>query len=118
MSDASQHGLRQQRAREPCAAVESEQRRLSQALEHSIDLLGRQRGPGRSSGGGAPARRGEGRTRATTEASVRRAEEAANAGRPRQGGAGDHIVAAAGVLAAIAEEVASLNQDRAAMNSS
>ena len=38
-NDASQHDLRHQRARELHATVESQQRRLAQALERSTDLL-------------------------------------------------------------------------------
>lgn len=110
-NDASQHGLRQQRARELCAAVESQQRRLSQALEHSTDLLAASEDQADRLVAAlqhAAARVAPG---ATTEASVRRAEELQRrADRAKE--VRDHIVAAAGVLAAIAEEVALLNQDR------
>ncbi len=111
-SDAIEHDLRQQRAHELYAAVESQQCRLSQALEHSTDLLSASEDQAdrlvaalqHAAARVAPERAG-------TEASVRRAEALQRrADRAKQ--VRNHIVAAAGTLAAIAEEIALLNQDR------
>ncbi len=113
-NDASQHDLRQQRTRELYAAVESQQRRLSQALEHSTDLLAASEDQAyRLAAALQHAAARVAPESVKTEASVRCAE----ALQRRADSAKEvcnHIVAAAGALAAIAEEVALLNQDREA----
>jgi hypothetical protein len=110
--DASLHEPQQERARELYAAVERQQRRLSQALERSTDLLsasGDQADRLVAALQHAAANAAPGR--AKTEASARRAQvlqrQAEHAKQAR-----DHIVAAAGTLAAIAEEVTMLHQHR------
>ena len=109
---ASQHGLLLERARELYASVESQQRRLSQALEQSTDLLS----ASEEQADRLVVTLEHAATRvapewAKTEASVRRAEALQRrADRARE--LRDGIVAAAGALAAIAEEVTLLNQDR------
>jgi len=115
-NDASQHPLRHERMRELDAVVQSQQQRLSQALEHSTDLLaaGEDQADRLAAALKHAAARVE-RQSARTEASVRRAEtlqrRAVRAQEVR-----DHIVAAAGTLAAIAEEVVLLNQGRDTRN--
>jgi len=110
--DASQHEPQQERARELYAAVETQQRRLSQALERSTDLLSASEDQAdrlvtalqHAAADAAPGR-------VKTEASGRRVQvlqrQAEHAKQAR-----DHIVAAAGALAAIAEEVTMLHEDR------
>jgi hypothetical protein len=111
-NDTIPHDLRQERARELYATVESQQRRLSQALEHSTDLLAASEDQaGRLAAAFQHAAARVAPEWARTEASVRRAE-ALRRRADRAKEVRDHIVAAAGVLAAIAEEVALLNQDR------
>ncbi len=98
----------QERTRELHVAVESQQRLLSQALEHSTDLLSTSEEQAdrlvaalqRAADGAAPEW-------AKTEASVRRAE-ALQRRADRAKEVRNHIVATAGALAAIAEEVALL----------
>jgi hypothetical protein len=111
-NDASRHDRRHQRARELYAAVESQQQRLAQALEHSTDLLAASEDQAdRLAAALEHAAARVAPERATTEASVRRAEALQRrAGRARE--VRNHIVAAAGTLAAIAEEIALLRQDR------
>jgi hypothetical protein len=111
-NDAEQHDLRQERARELYAAVESQQRRLSQVLEHSTDLLAAsEEQAGRLASALEHAAARVAPEWVTTEASVRRAE-ALQRRADRAKEVRNHIVAAAGTLAAIAEEIALLNQDR------
>ena len=92
--------------------MESQQSRLSQALEHSTDLLAASEDQAdRLAAALQHAATKVTSGRATTEASVRRAEALQRrADRARE--VRNHIVAAAGALAAIAEEVALLSQDR------
>jgi hypothetical protein len=89
-----------------------DEQRLSQALAHSADLLSAsEEQADRLVAALQHAAAGVAPEWARTEASVRRAEELQRrADRARQ--AHNHIVAAAGALAAIAEEVALLNQAR------
>jgi len=110
--DVGRHELRHERTRELYAAAENQQRRLSQALEHSTDLLSASEEQAdrlvvalqHAAAGVAPEW-------AKTEASVRRAEALQRrADRARE--VRNHIVAAAATLASIAEEVALLNQHR------
>jgi len=111
-SGGSQRGPLHERTRELYAAVKSQQSRLSQALEHSTDLLSASEDQAdrlvtalqHAAAGVAPAW-------AATQDSVRRAEALQRrADRAKQ--IRNQIVAAAGALAAIAEEVALLNQHR------
>jgi len=110
--DASQHEMLQERTRELYAAVENQQRRLSQALEHSTDLLSASED--QADRLVAALQHAAARVApewVQTEASVRRAEVLQRrADRAKE--VRNHIVAAAGALAAIAEEIALLNQDR------
>jgi len=110
--DAIRHQVRHERTRELYAAADSQHRRLSQALEHSTDLLSAsEEQADRLVAALQYAAAGMAPEWTTTEASVRRAEALRHrADRARQ--VRDHIVAAAGALAAIAEEVALLNQGR------
>jgi hypothetical protein len=110
--DASQRKLRQERTRELYAAVENQQRGLSQTLAHSTDLLSAsEEQADRLVAALQHAAAGVAPEWAKTEASVRRAEELQRqADRARE--VCDHIAAAVGALAAIAEEIASLDQDR------
>jgi hypothetical protein len=109
---ASQHELRPEHARELYAAVESQRRRLSQTLEYSTDLLSASEEQAdrlvaalqHAAARAAPER-------VTTVAWVRCAE-ALQCRTDRAKAVRDHIVAAARALAAIAEEIALLNQDR------
>jgi hypothetical protein len=111
-NDAIQHDLRQQRARELYAAVDSQQTRLSQALERSTDLLAASEDQAdRLAAALEHAAARVTPESATTETSVRRAE-ALRRRADRAKEVRDHIVAAAGTLAAIAEEIVLLNQDR------
>ena len=98
--------------RELDAAVQSQQQRLSRALEYSTDLLVETEDQAdRLAAALAHAAARVARQPAKTEASVRRAETLQRrADRARE--VRDQIVAAAGALAAIAEEVVLLNQDR------
>ena len=109
---ASQHELRPERARELYSAVENQQRRLSQALEHSTDLLSASEEQADHLAAvlqHAAAKVAPEWVR--TEAAVRRAEALQRrADRARE--VRDHIVAAATAVAAIAEEIALLNQER------
>jgi hypothetical protein len=108
--EAGQHEVRQERTRELYAAVDNQHTRLSQALEHSIDLLSASEGQAdrlvtaleHAAAGMAPEW-------ARTEASVRRAE-ALQRRTDHAKEVRDHIVATAATLAAIAEEVALINQ--------
>ena len=110
--DASQHEMLQERTRELYVAVENQQRRLSQALEHSTDLLSVSEDQAdrlvtalqHAAARVAPEW-------AKTEASVRRVQVLQRRA-DRAKDVRSHIVAAAGALAAIAEEIALLNQDR------
>jgi len=111
-NDASQHDLWPQRARELYAALDNQQQRLSQALEHSTDLLA----ASEDQAGHLAAALQHAAARVvpewvTTEVSARRTE-ALQRRADRAKKVRDHIVAAAGALAAIAAEVALLNQDR------
>lgn len=111
-NDGIQHDLRHQRARELYVALESQQRRLSQALEHSTDLLS----ASEDQADRLAAALQHAATRlapesARTEASARRAK-ALQRQVDRAKEVRNHIVAAAGALAAIAEEVALLSQHR------
>jgi len=109
---ASQRELQREHARELVAAAESEQRRLSQALEHSTDLLSASEDQAdRLVAALQHAAAGVAPEWAKTESSVRRAE-AMQRRADRAQEVRNHIVAAAGALAAIAEEVALLNQGR------
>jgi len=110
--DGGQHEPLHERTRELYAAVDSQQSRLSQALEQSTDLLSASEDQAdrlavalqHAAAGVAPAW-------AKTEDAARRAEALQHrADRARQ--MRNQIVAAAGALAAIAEEVALLNQHR------
>jgi hypothetical protein len=110
--EASQQPLRQVRMRELEATVESQQQRLSQALEHSTDLLAASEDQAdRLAAALKHAAARVAQEPAKTEASVRRAAtlqcRADHAKEVR-----NHIIAAARALAAIAEEVALLNRDR------
>jgi len=110
--DASLHEPQQERARELYAAVETQQRRLSQALERSTDLLSASEDQaGRLVAALQHAAATVTPGRAKTEASARRAQvlqrRAEHAKEVRS-----HIVAAAGALAAIAGEVTMLHQHR------
>jgi hypothetical protein len=109
---AGQHEVRHGRTRELYAAAENQHRRLSQALAHSADLLSAsEEQADRLVAALQHAAAGVAPEWARTEASVRRAEELQRrADRARQ--VHNHIVAAAGALTAIAEEVALLNQVR------
>jgi hypothetical protein len=116
--DASPHELRHERARELYAAVENQQRRLSQALEHSTDLLSASEDQAdRLVAALQHAATHVAPEWAKTEASARRAQilqrQAEHAKEVRS-----RIVAAAGALAAIAEEVAMLHQNRETRRSS
>jgi hypothetical protein len=111
-NDPSQHDLRQQRARDLYATVDSQQRRLAQMLEHSADLLAASED--QADRLAVALQHGAARIapdRARTEASAWRAE-ALQRRAHRAKEVRDHIVAAAGTLAAIAEEIAVLGQDR------
>jgi hypothetical protein len=110
--DASQHPLREERMRELDVAVQSQQQRLSQALEHSTDLLAASEDQAdRLAAALKHAAARVAQEPARTEASMRRAEGLhRRAGRARE--VRDHIIAAAGALAAIAEEVVLLSRDR------
>ena len=110
--DVGQHEVRHERTRELCAAVENQQRRLSQALGHSADLLSAsEEQADRLVAALQHAAARVAPEWARTEGSVRRAEELQRrADRARE--VCNHIVAAAGALAAIAEEVALLNRGR------
>jgi hypothetical protein len=110
--DGSQHELLQERTRELYAAVESQQGRLSQALEHSTDLLSAsEEQADRLVAALQHAAARVAPVWVKTEASVRRAEALQHrADRAKE--VRNHIVAAAGAMAAIAEEVALLNQHR------
>ncbi len=111
-NDAIEHDLRQQRTRELYAAVQSQQQRLAQALEHSTDLLSASEDQaGRLAAALEHAATRVAPEEAQTEASVRRAEALRRRAR-RAKEVRSHIVAAAGALAAIAEEVALLSRDR------
>ena len=101
-----------ERQRKLSAAVEDQQRRLSQALEHSTDLLSAcEDQADRLLAALQHAAAGAVPERAKTEDSARRAEALQHwAGRAEE--VRNHIVAAAASLAAIADEVALLNQDR------
>jgi hypothetical protein len=111
--EASQHEVGQERTRELYAAAENQQRRLSQALEHSADLLSAsEEQADRLVAALQHAAAGMAPEWAKTEASVRNAEELQRRA-DRASEVRDHIVAAAGALAAIAEEIASLNQGHA-----
>lgn len=106
--DAIQH----ERARELYAAIESQQRRLSQALEHSTDLLSAsEQQADRLAAALQHAADRAAPEWAKTEALVQRAE-ALRRRAERAKEVRDHIVATAGALAAIAEEIALLNQDQ------
>lgn len=104
--DASQREIRpDERARELCPAVDGRQRRLSQAQGHSTDLLSAS--AGQADRLVAALERGEwAKTRAsapgaaTVQRKVERARELRKA-----------IIAAAAALAAIAEEIAGMDQD-------
>jgi hypothetical protein len=110
--EASQHEVRHERTRELYAAAESQHRRLSQALEHSTDLLSAsEEQADRLAAALQHAAAEVAPEWAKTEASVRRAE-ALRRWADRAKEVRDHIVAAAGTLAAIAEEVALVNQGR------
>ncbi len=116
--DASQHELQLERTRELHAAVESQQWRLSQALEHSTDLLSvSEEQADRLVAALQHAAAGAAPEWAKTEASAQRAQvlqrRAEHAREVR-----NHIVAAAGALAAIAEEIAMLDQHRETRRSS
>ena len=92
--------------------MQSQQQRLSQALEHSTDLLAASEDQAdRLAAALKHAAARVEQQSAKTEASVRRAEtlqrRADHATEVR-----NHIIAAAGALAAIAEEVVLLSQDR------
>ncbi len=108
---ASQHGLRPERARELYAAVESQQRRLSRTLEHSTDLLSASEEQAdrlvavlqHAAARAAPER--------VTTVAWMRCAGALQCRTDRAKAVRDHIIAAAGALAAIAEEIAFLNQD-------
>jgi CRP-like cAMP-binding protein len=111
-NDASQHDLRQQRAHDLYALVDSQQRRLAQTLEHSTDLLAA--GEDQADRLAAALQHAATRVapeRVKTETSAWRAE-ALQRRADRAKEVRDHIVAAAGTLAAIAEEIALLIQDR------
>jgi hypothetical protein len=110
-NDAIQHDLRQQRARDLYATVESQQRRLAQTLEHSTDLLAASEDQAdRLAAALQHAAARVAPESAKTEAPVRRAEALQRrADRARE--VRNQIIAAAGALAAIAEEIALLNQD-------
>ena len=110
--DTGQRERRQERTRELSAAVEDQQRRLSQALEHSTDLLSAcEDQADRLLAALQHAAAGAVPERTKTEDSARRAEALQHwAGRAEE--VRNHIVAAAASLAAIAEEVALLGQDR------
>jgi hypothetical protein len=111
-NDAIKHDLRQQRARELYAAVQSQQQRLAQALEHSTDLLSASEYQAdRLAAAFEHAATRVAPERVQAEASVRRAE-ALRRRADRAKEVRNHIVAAAGVLAAITEEVALLSQDQ------
>ena len=111
-NDVIRHDLRHQRARELYAALESQQSRLSQALEHSTDLLAASEDQAdRLAAALQHAATRVAPERVKTEASVRRAE-ALQRRADRAKEVRNHIVAAAGALTAIAEEVALLSQDR------
>jgi hypothetical protein len=110
--EASQHELRQERTRELYTAVQNQQRRLSQALGHSTDLLSASKDQAdRLVAALQHAAANVAPEWAKTEASARRAQvlqrQAEHAREVRS-----RIVAAAGALAAIAEEVAMLHQHR------
>ena len=112
VSGADQHEVRHERTRDLYAAAENQHRRLSQALAHSADLLSAsEEQADRLVAALQHAAAGMAPEWARTEASVRRAEELQRrADRARQ--VHNQLVAAAGALAAIAEEVALLNQVR------
>ncbi len=110
--DASQRRVRQERTRELYAAAEGQQRRLSQALEQSTDLLSvSEEQADRLVAALRHAAAEVAPEWAKTEASVRRAE-ALQRRADRASEVRNHIAATAGALAAIAEEIALLNQDR------
>ena len=111
-NDAIQDDLRQQRARDLYATVESQQRRLAQTLEHSTDLLAASEDQAdRLAAALEHAAARVAPERVKTEASAGRAE-ALQRRADRAKEVRNHIVTAAGALAAIAEEIALLNQDR------
>jgi len=110
--NASQHKLQQERTHELYATVKNQQRRLSQALEQSTDLLSATED---QAGRLVVALQHAAATVAPewvkTQASARRAETLQRrADRAKE--LRNHIVAAAGAFAAIAEEAALLDQDR------
>jgi len=107
--DASQHQARQERTRELYAAVESQQRRLSQELEHSTDLLSvTEEQADRLVAAFDHAAARVAPEWAKTEASLRHAEALQHrAERARE--LRDGIVAAAAALAAITEEIAAIH---------
>jgi hypothetical protein len=111
-NDASEHELRQRRAHDLYATVDSQQRRLAQTLEHSTDLLAASEDQAdRLAAALQHATARVARERVRTEAWARRGEalqrRADLATEVR-----NHIIAAAATLAAIAEEIAVLTQDR------
>jgi len=111
-NDASEHDLRQQRARDLHATVQNQQRRLAQTLEHSTGLLA----ASEDQADRLAAALQHAAARVTpeqvkTEASARRAE-ALQRRADRTKEARNHIIAAAATLASIAEEIAMLSQDR------
>jgi len=113
-NDASEHDLRQQRARDLYATVENQQRRLAQTLEHSTGLLAASEDQAdRLAAALQHAATRVAPERVKTEASARRAE-ALQRRADRAKEVRNHIIAAAATLAAVAEEIALLSQDREA----
>ncbi len=111
-NDASEHDLRQQRARDLYATVQNQQRRLAQTLEHSTGLLAASEDQAdRLADALQYAAARVAPERVKTEASARRAE-ALQRRADLAKEARNHIIAAAATLAAIAEEIAVLSQDR------
>jgi hypothetical protein len=113
-SDAGEQGLREQRARDLYATVEDQQRLLAQTLEHSTGLLAASEDQAdRLAAALQHAAARVAPDRVETEASARRAEVLRRrADRAKE--VRDHIIAAAATLAAVADEVALLGQDREA----
>ena len=110
--ETSQHEVPPERTRELYAAAENQHRRLSQALEHSTDLLSVSEAQAdRLVAALQHAAAGMAPEWAKTEASVQRAE-ALQRRADRAQEVRDHIGAAAGALAAIADEIGLLDQDR------
>ena len=110
--DAFRYHVRQEHTRELLAGVENQQRHLSQALKRSTDLLSTsEEQADRLVAALQHAAARVAPERAKTEASVRRAEVLRGRA-DRAEAVRNHIVAAAGALAAIAEEIALLNQGR------